>query len=335
MYVSTSGHLEHLTPRKSSYTAKRNLLFSCAVCFSFRCRDGGGDPPHPLSIYPNHSCIKSTVPIQILLLLKLFQIRKKNECGKLIEGKNVNYNRKSKKKYQKTNQLKTEVVPQRQPDAMDTMPTLPIHAQANRSTVAGNNIFWQVTYQKAVPHHRLNDQAYKYCPICTLPYPCQHVDAKQHSLNTVERWKSYPSNPKSVRCVEFDSSGFCTSFATRNCCGFHHETEKKIAEFKIVDGRCKVCTLPSKSRCYIHDPPLGKKLCKVDRGIVVDGPNYEERFVVGEIVAVASAVSCCCEMFWIYSPVVLCVSTVILLHVLIAFHSVMLPFVLWSESFCC
>ena len=193
---------------------------------------------------------------------------------------------------------------------MATMPTLPTHAQANRSTVAGNNIFWQVSYQKTVPHHRQIEQAYKYCPICTLPYPCQHVDAKQHSLNTVERWKSYPSNPESLRCVEFDSSGFCTSFATRNCCGFHHETEKKIAEFKIVDGRCKVCTLPSKSRCYIHDPPLGKKLCKADRGIVVDGPNYEERFVVGEIVAVASAVSGCFDMFWKYSWVVLlCVYT--------------------------
>ena len=173
--------------------------------------------------------------------------------------------------------------------AQTTMQSLPIYALANRNTVAGNNIFWQVSYCQEIPTRRQIEQAWLHCPKCTLPYPCQHVDAKQHALNTIERWKTYPANEGNPLCVEFESSGFCTSFAKRGYCRFHHETELKIQELPIPFARCKICTASIKTRCYIHDPPLGKSLCKLDKKLVKDGSEVDRRFFVGEIVGVASA----------------------------------------------
>ena len=169
------------------------------------------------------------------------------------------------------------------------MSNLPDYALANQSTVAGNNMYWQVSYMKEVPPRRKVEQQWMHCPLCTLPYPCQHVDAKQYALNTVQRWESYPLNPSESICVEFESTGFCSSFAARGYCRLRHETEAKIEKLTIPWKRCNVCTLPVKTRCYIHDPPLGRSLCKADRGLVVDGVKVNRRFLVGEIVGVASA----------------------------------------------
>jgi hypothetical protein len=170
-----------------------------------------------------------------------------------------------------------------------TMSALPVHARANRSTVAGQDIYWQVSYMKQIPPRRQIEESWKYCNLCTLKYPCQHVDAKQFAINTVNRWKTYPANPGNPLCIEFETSGFCTSFAARGHCHFHHDIETKISELSIPWGRCKVCTLPCKTRCYIHSPPLGRKLRKEDQELVVDGANVQRRFALGEIVGVASA----------------------------------------------
>ena len=134
------------------------------------------------------------------------------------------------------------------------------------------------------------EHQWSHCPLCGIKYPCQHVSAKDFALKTVKRWESYPANLlEPQRCVEFDSSGFCTSFHMRGYCHFQHDKEEKINSLEIPWGRCKVCTLLNKKRCFVHDPPLGSKLSKADKSLVVDGSDVEERFAVGEIVGVASA----------------------------------------------
>ena len=154
---------------------------------------------------------------------------------------------------------------------------------ANRNTVGRAHIHWQVSYNADKSVAQVEEQ-WKHCPLCTLPYPCNHVDAHQHAHNILERWKTYPSNPGSPLCVEFEASGFCSSFATRARCRFHHQ----IKELPIPFKRCKVCTLPVEKRCYVHNPPFGKKLAKSDQAIVIDGSDFDGRFAAGEIVAVAS-----------------------------------------------
>jgi hypothetical protein len=167
------------------------------------------------------------------------------------------------------------------------MRVIPEFCLANTSTVAGNPVYWQrgfVQRERASLAERCN-----VCPKCTLPYPCQHVSAKEHAELTRDRWATYPAHPDAALCVEFEHTGFCTNFARRQYCRFHHDAANKMAQLVIPLLRCEVCTLPVKKRCYVHNPPVGRKLCKEDRELVVDGTDVEERFVFGETVAIESA----------------------------------------------
>ena len=167
------------------------------------------------------------------------------------------------------------------------MREIPEFALANRSTVAGNPIYWQrgfVERDRGTLFERST-----VCPLCTLKYPCQHVKAPEYAKMVRDRWAGYPANPTEPLCVEFEHTGFCTNFARRKYCRFHHDTSEKISNLKIPLSRCEICTLPVKKRCFIHNPPIGKKLCKEDREIVVPGADVPERFIFGEIVAIESA----------------------------------------------
>ena len=167
------------------------------------------------------------------------------------------------------------------------MREIPEFARANTSTVAGNPIYWQRGFV-----HRdrgtLAERA-QVCPLCTLQYPCQHVSARKYAEMTRDRWQTYPSQPGADPCVEFEHTGFCTSFARRNYCRLHHDISTKIKQLVIPMHRCEVCTLPVKNRCYVHNPPVGRKLCKDDLELVVGGADVAERFDFGETVAIESA----------------------------------------------
>lgn len=167
------------------------------------------------------------------------------------------------------------------------MREIPEFCLANTSTVAGNPVYWQRGFVER-DRGTLAERS-RVCPKCTLPYPCQHLSAKEYAERTRDRWATYPSHPDAELCVEFEHSGFCTNFARREYCRFHHDTADKIAQLVIPLLRCEVCTLPVKKRCYVHNPPLGKKLCKEDRELVVEGADVDERFVFGETVAIESA----------------------------------------------